>query len=423
MDWSETNNFLKGIKNNLEELHDPVRIASFDLDDTIIHRPSNKDTQEKWKLIDSTIVDKIANLVEDNYIIIIFTNQGGMSVSKNFDKPKWRKAMNELANFLMSKVKNSVYYFAVYVAKKYDLYRKPNIGLFEQMKIDLKDEFNLNKVRISAKSFFCGDAAGRISNSVFKKKIYPSSKKAGDFSDTDRKFALNLGINFLTPEDFFLKKSPKMAYKMLGLDPAKFLEIINNPDETHRLTVNLVSGKTEIIDIKLDDYEFIPRKKELIIMVAPAGAGKTEFVKKYILPYGYIHINQDTCKTKSKCLVQTQNALEKKQSVVIDNTNPDILTRMAYTTLAIDNGYKHIRALVINTPDVIANHLNNVRHVYTNGSVPKINKIAHNIFKKNYVKPLKSEHFDKIESVDFVFDKDQLQDHLWEKIFLKWSEA
>lgn len=424
MDWTETNAYLKGTINKLDKLHDPVRVASFDLDDTLIHRPKGKTDETKWKLVDLSVIDKMTKLVNDNYIIVIFTNQGGMSMSKNFDKPKWRKAVDDLVKILMSKVDK--YYFAIYVAKNYDLYRKPNLGLWDLMKNDLKTEFELSKLRISTKSFFCGDAAGRISDSIFKKKIYPTSSKRGDFSDTDRKFALNIGIDFLTPEDFFLDDSPKMTYKMLGFNPVKFLEILNDNEsnnDTVQIELNIDINKTEVIDITTNEYKFVPRKRELIIMVAPAGSGKTHFVNKFILPHGYIHVNQDTCKTKAKCLEMAGKLLKEKKSVVIDNTNPDVMTRMDYTTLAQENGYKHIRAIILNTPDTIAKHLNNTRHVYTDGAIPKINKIAYSIFKKKYIKPLATEHYDKIETVEFYFDKDQLNDPRWKKIFLQWSEA
>lgn len=406
MNWLETNSYLKGIINKLDNPNDyvsnPLRIASFDLDDTIIHRPKGKLSDQKWKLLDAGIVDKIADLVEQKYIIVIFTNQSGMGSGKNFDKPKWRKALDDLVKILMSKVENDSYYFAVYVAKGHDLYRKPNIGLWEQMKIDLKEEFGLTKLKISKKSFFCGDAAGRTSASTFKKKLYPSSNK-GDFADTDRKFALNIGITFLTPEEFLMTNPPNMAYKLEGIDPKKLIEEISDD------TLN-------------NDYVFEPRKKEMIIMVGPPGSGKSAFVRKYILPHGYIHINQDTCKTKVKCLALAKQAVEEKKSVVVDNTSPDVLSRMAYTSLAVDNGYKNIRAIIMNTDFDLAKHLNNVRHLYSNGDVTLVNDIAYNIFRKNYVKPQESEHFDKIESVDFILDAEQLDDPLWKKYFMRLSE-
>ncbi len=56
-------------------------------------------------------------------------------------------------------------------------------------KVDIKD------------SFFCGDAAGR------------KDAKHKDFSDTDLKFALNVGIQFKTPENLFLgEKEKAQAY-------------------------------------------------------------------------------------------------------------------------------------------------------------------------------------------------------------------
>lgn len=394
--WIETNNYLKGITNNLKKLHDPIRIAAFDLDDTIIHRPK-KDS--KWKLLNSGISDQIEQLVNDNYIIVIFTNQGGMSMNKNFDKIKWRKAMDDLEQILFSKVNK--YYLAVYVAKIYDIYRKPNLGLWNQMKSDLREEFSTKKLRISKKSFFVGDAGGRISAGTYKLKMYPSSRK-GDFSDVDRKFALNIGIEYLTPEEFYLGESSKESrYVLSGFDPEKFLEEMNESD---------------------NNYEFHPRKKEMILMIGAPGSGKSEFAQNYIVPHGYKYINMDTCKTKKKCLSLAEEALEKGKSVVIDNTSPSVLSRMPLTTLAQDYGYKHIRAIIMNTDPDMASHLNNVRHIYSEGIVPKVSPIANSIFKKNYVKPQKSEHFDKIETVDFVFNPEYLEDPVWKKIFMMWSE-
>ncbi len=71
----------------------------------------------------------------------------------------------------------------------------------------------------------------------------------------------------------------------------------------------------------------------------------------------------------------------------------------------------------MNTDDSIAKHLNNVRHVHSNGTIPKINNIAYSIFKKNYIKPHKSEYFDEIETVDFAFDPENLNDPIWKKYF------
>lgn len=49
-------------------------------------------------------------------------------------------------------------------------------------------------------SVYVGDAAGRPKCGTRKK----------DFSDTDFKFALNLGINFYTPERFFLNSTERL---------------------------------------------------------------------------------------------------------------------------------------------------------------------------------------------------------------------
>ena len=65
-----------------------------------------------------------------------------------------------------------------------DHFRKPGVGFMTLIQ-KYYPNFDLNT------SFFCGDAAGR----------------EGDFSDSDRQFAANASLPFLTPEEFFTIKS------------------------------------------------------------------------------------------------------------------------------------------------------------------------------------------------------------------------
>lgn len=398
--WTETKSYLSLISNKLKTLPDSVRIAGFDLDDTLIHMPRGITKYTSWKFIDKSVKSKIKSLVENNYLIIIFTNQAGMSINKNFDIKKWTEVIDTIRNTLFSKK----YYFAVYVAKSYDLYRKPNLGLWKQMKLDISKQFDVDKIRISRKSFFVGDAGGRTEPSPMTKILHPNA--TADHSDTDRKFALNIGIKFLTPEEFYTGTEINAKFVLSGFDPVKFLHKISNPKhKTH------------------SNFKFKPRSTELIILIGPPGSGKTDFVTKYILKYGYVHINLDTCKTKQKCLHLTREALLTHQSVVIDNTNPSIESRQEYIAEAIAHSYTHIRCIVLDTSIILAKHLNNVRHVYLNGSIPKVTNIAYNIYKKKYIEPSKSESFDIIEHIDFTFDLTKLDDPVWKRIFMMWSEA
>ena len=71
-----------------------------------------------------------------------------------------------------------------------DQYRKPAVGSFEYMKKEIFQGCDISM----KESFYCGDAAGRPKTETRSK----------DFSDSDIKFAANVGIKFLTPEELFL---------------------------------------------------------------------------------------------------------------------------------------------------------------------------------------------------------------------------
>ena len=398
MEWTETDSLLKGVYLENIELIEPVRIAAFDLDDTIIYRKS-RTKDSKWCIIDNTFCDKIKNLIDRNYIIVVFSNQTGLSRMKSADKKSWKKALTKVFEFMFSKTDKKCGFF--YAAKQEDMYRKPNIGMWVEMKKNIRHNFDLesdHKLQLSKKSFYCGDAAGRLAPSIFKKKISPKNKK-GDFSDSDRKFALNIGIKFMTPEEFYFDKKDESDYKISGFNANEYLD----------------KNKKSVI-------KFTPRKKEMIIMIGPPGSGKTSFVKKYILENGYEYVNQDTCGTKAKCIKLATEYLENGTSFVIDNTNPDINSRLQYLYLAEKYGYKHIRAIIMDTPLYIAEHMSNVRHLYSNGKVKKIPKIVYYSWRKYYSEPIEKE-FDLIEKIKFTLDTDMLKDNKFMKYFKMFSES
>ena len=62
-------------------------------------------------------------------------------------------------------------------------------------------------------SFYCGDAAGRTA----AWNLNPKTKK--DFSCSDRLFALNIGIKFFTPEEFFMSKTATKKFELPAFDP------------------------------------------------------------------------------------------------------------------------------------------------------------------------------------------------------------
>ena len=62
--------------------------------------------------------------------------------------------------------------------------------------------------------------------------------------------------------------------------------------------------------------------QEVVLFVGTPASGKSSFYGRYFRPHGYVHINQDTLRTKEKCVNSARVAIQGGSSVVIDNTNP-----------------------------------------------------------------------------------------------------
>lgn len=331
------------------------KIASFDLDDTIITPKNKKDKKDKkntfsknsddWKWMYDCVPDKLKELYDDDYCIIIISNQAGIEKGK-IDGDDWIKKIENIIKELQIEMK-------VFCSIGNNEYRKPICSFYTEIVLP-----NIEKV--SKKSFYCGDACGR----------------EDDFSDSDYKFALNCNLKYKTPEDLFLGKKEKI------------------PDVNYAFSFD---------EKKKFSLNFTPNKKEMLIMVGFQGSGKS-FVSKYISEkYNYEIINRDTEKTMQKCMKKATNLIEKNKNLIIDNTNPSKECRKQWIELAKQYNYK-IRILHMQTPFNICKH-NNAYRCMTQ-KIKMISEFVYNLYKSKFETPEKDEGVEEIVKVEHSFPDD-----------------
>ena len=161
----------KGIYYNIKNKN-CTKVAGFDLDHTLL-RPKNNRVfplnKNDWELLYKKEISVLHKLHNEDYKIVIFTNQGGISKGKT----KLNNIIYKIDAFI-NKIGIPIDYMIAY---EYNEYRKPNIGMWNIYK-----KYSMKRI-LRKNSFYCGDAAGRYK----------------DFSDNDKKFADNIGIQFYLP--------------------------------------------------------------------------------------------------------------------------------------------------------------------------------------------------------------------------------
>jgi len=234
------------------------KIAGFDMDSNLIETKSGKTFAENasdWKWWHKTVPDKLKEAHEDGFKVVIFSNQAGIEkgkVSPKTLKDKFIQMHNELD-----------FPFQTLCSTSSDHNRKPATGMWKYFVKECNGDIQPDL----KKSFYCGDAAGRPKTKTRKK----------DFSDSDRKFAINIGIDFFTPEMYFLGQKetlPKFAF-----DIRKFKDIKGeNPVE--------------------EEKTLAKEEQEMIVFVGGPGAGKSTFWSNHFPDY--VRVNNDELKSKEK---------------------------------------------------------------------------------------------------------------------------
>ncbi|GAB1597666.1 uncharacterized protein F21D5.5-like [Argonauta hians] len=337
------------------------KIAGFDLDGTIICTQSGKTFPQHagdWKIAFPHINSKLKELFKSGYKVVLFTNQHGVKTG-NIKVEEMKKKIENVVDKLAIPIQ-------VFIATGTGVFRKPVNGMWMYLQDKENDNIPINNM----KSFYVGDAAGR------PEKWKKGAKK--DFSCSDRLFAININVKFYTPEEYFLS-SEVAPFNMPDFDPRRLSS-----------SCPLTEPPKSAITLK---------RQELVILVGYPAAGKSTFVKNYLEPANYVHVNRDILGNWKKCVDMCRKHLEEGKSIVVDNTNPDIESRKRYVDVA--------KCLSIPCRCFHFNvSLNHARHnekfrVMISQSKPIPDMIMHS-YKKHFQEPSLSEGFLEILKINFV---------------------
>ena len=274
-----------------------LKLALFDLDDTILKLRSNEPVDGAFKFI--------KQCVTDGYHIGVISNQYGISKGKTTHKEVQTR---------FNKVKDSigVEISCLYSTSK-DKYRKPMTGMCDLL---------LNGKTAKKGSFYCGDASGR----------------SKDFSVSDYYFSLNNNLDYMNAPQF-----TKVDSTYTPIDKFNFYK-----------NLSLDNSIVKVPNIKIKD-------KSLIILVGPSGAGKSTLAQYISQSKSNIKIiSRDTLGTNSKVNKAFNAALVKDVPIILDNTNYNKKTRLPFIKQAKQKGYD-VHCIFFNISKMLSSHMCNFR--------------------------------------------------------------
>lgn len=387
--------------------HTHVKVASFDLDDTLVFPASGlvfpKDDPADWQWLHPNVPRHLRALDEAGYLLVVFTNQLGIN------KRRWNEAKAAALQEKMCRIESDLQVpLVVFAATCDDRWRKPNTDMWgllqDYIEANIDSAARDRAIDCSKYSFYVGDAAGRTGKTLAGRKK--------DFSCSDRKFAHNLSLQFLTPEQLFLVKKEDLLDERPGVGRAlqsQLLERVNKskepfdwggpsplelqqmPSSYAGLTTTVITAAGESkMTIKDPMRDFArsgqQQQQELVLFVGYPGCGKSTFYRRFFEPHRYLHVNRDTLKTKERCLRAAEEAWTQGRSVVIDNTNPSSDDRLPYISMIKKHvktaGPLPVRAFVFGHSRELAVHFNVMRsRAGISAAVPSI---VYNMFNSRY---------------------------------------
>ena len=294
---------------NINDAQMKSKIAAFDYDHTLVCPKDGatfaKDVDD-WQWLYPNIPEQLKRYNDEGFSVVIFTNQS---------KPWKVVQIQSVAKSLEIPV------FVVVAQEKCDY--KPNPVLYEV----LVGSANVDK----DESFFVGDALGR----------------KGDWADSDKVFAENIGLRCYSPEKMFASEEEPLLFQPLNLSEAK----------------------------------------QIIIMVGYPGSGKSSVAKNICANTNFVLIQGDVHKTSAKMIKAALPSVQEGKSIIFDATNSSCKKRAEYMVFAKKHNYEAL-CIHVATPLDVAYKRNKLRD--DDKQVPKI---AYSVYTKHYEAPSTDEGF------------------------------
>lgn len=296
---------------NLNKAQLKAKIAAFDYDHTLVCPKDGKTMPsdvEDWKWLYPNIPDELKRYNDEGFSIVIFTNQ-----SKSWKVIQIQYVMQTL----------QIPVFIVVASDKCDY--KPNPILYDVLVGSAKVD--------KEQSFFVGDALGG----------------KGDWADSDKVFAQNIGFKCQSPEKMFAVK-----------------EIV------------------EIPALKLSD------SKQVVIMVGYPGSGKSTLAKSICQDEQFVLVQGDVHKTSPKMIKAALPCVKEGKSIVFDATNSSSKKRNEYIEFAKKHNLKVV-CIHMSTSLEVSYKRNKERD-----PEKQVPKIAYSVYTKHFENPSAEEGFELI---------------------------
>ncbi|GAA5892878.1 hypothetical protein JCM8208_004114 [Rhodotorula glutinis] len=369
------------------------KVAIFSLEHTLI-KPKllvqhfTGTTEWKWFTDDDRVKDKLRELHDDGFALVIFATLSSASQER---VDEYKQRLTYVLRDLNVPVR-------VFTSTAFDPYRKPAPGAF----IEFERRWNLGKTIDKEQSFSIGSAAGA----------------SGSLWDWDYKFSVNIGVPFHTAEQYFLGEAGDTKWRFTGWLARK-----------HNHEVPLFMPTNKRLVMRKQRSEWDDPVFEAFFFIGPPSCGKTHMWETRFKGKDYVRLS-------SADPAQLQRLLERNPptSIVVDSPLPTRAARRALIRLVekhspVEHG---VRAFVWNVDEDLAKHNHVFWWLYGKvgggegssgvGERPAwLGEWDWRSWFAKYESVNFEEKYDEVKRIEFVFDKASFGDdrfQLWRDQFL-----